>query len=321
MSTWYDAHLVLIQATFVSLLLALSIQVPLRMGVFSFAGVGFYGIGAYTSAIMIIEHGWSAPEAIALGMVFAAVGGFVLSLVVQRLDGIYLGMATIAFDLILSVIVVNAGTTTGGPQGLFGALADLSMLDIVIAVVVVLAIIAWTERGKIGRRIEALREDPALAISMGIKVGRMRRMSFVASGLLGGLAGGVNVVVRTTVTPDDIGFPLVVLALTMIIVGGRRSWLGAVIGAVIFTWLPSFLSFVGTWQNIIYGAIVALAAVWIPGGLVGSATDIFRAVQARRRRAAAPAADSTAAPETGIEASAMAALESLSEQPTAGSTA
>lgn len=297
MNQWYDGHLILIQGTLVNALLALSIQVPLRAGVFSFAGVGFYGIGAYVSAILTIRYGWPALATIGISMVIAAVAGYLLSIVVRKLDGLYLAMATVAFVLILGVVAINGGSLTGGSSGLYGALGDLPiwLIGVMVLSAVLLAVIS--ERGRMGRRIEVVREDPQLAAAMGINVGRVRRMSFVASGLLGACAGGVNALLRSTVSQSDLNFSLVVLALTIIIVGGARSWLGAAIGAIIFTWLPSLLSFVGQWQAIVYGVIVALAAVWVPGGMVGIATERYRSIQAKRRRALAASSATEDSPE------------------------
>ena len=102
MSDWYFANLVLIQATLTGLLLALSVQVPLRMGVFSFAGVGSYGIGAYAAALLVIHQQMPArcrPSASAV--LVTAVIGLVLGLMIARLAGLYLAMATVAFDLII----------------------------------------------------------------------------------------------------------------------------------------------------------------------------------------------------------------------------
>lgn len=313
---WYNAHIILVQGTFVILLLALSIQIPIRMGVFSFAGIGFYGVGEYTSAIVVIRYNWPSYLAIAAGMVLAAAVGLLLGLIVARLSGLYLGMATIAFDLILTVAINNGGTLTGGAGGLYGAIATVKMSLIVVLVVIILVLAALSERGRTGRRIEALREDPQLAVSMGINVRRVQLLSFAVSGMLGALAGGLNALLRSTVSPADLGFSLVVLALTMIIVGGARSWLGAAIGAIIFTWLPSVLSVVGQWQAVIYGAIVALAAVWLPGGLVGLTTDLFRTFTAKRRRQPRLAEP---APAPVAEERELTALEALVADP-AGTT-
>ncbi len=102
-------------------------------------------------------------------------------------------------------------------------------------------LVALSELGRTGRRVNAVREDPELAASIGIQVRRYRLVAFVVSGALGGVAGSLNTLVRSTVAPLDIGFGLIVLALTMIIVGGSLSWKGALLGAVIFTWLPDLL--------------------------------------------------------------------------------
>ncbi|TFV93785.1 branched-chain amino acid ABC transporter permease [Blastococcus sp. CT_GayMR20] len=288
MSTWYYANLVLVQATLTGLLMALSVQVPLRMGVFSFAGVGSYGIGAYAAALMAIHWQLGSLAAIGLAVVLTAVIGLLLGLVIARLAGLYLAMATVAFDLIIGVIAINGGTFTGSSTGLYGVLTDFTMPTMWVLTLIVLGLVVLSEHGKVGRRVHAVRDDQQLAASAGINVRRYRLAAFVVSGALGGLAGALNVMVRTTIGPLDIGFHLIVLALTMIIVGGAMSWKGAVIGAIVFTWLPTFLEFVGEWETLLYGVIVAVAAVLLPRGIHGVFVDITRAIQRRRRKPAAP---------------------------------
>ena len=157
-----------------------------------------------------------------------------------------------------------------------------SIGHIIAITVLVVALLALSERGRLGRRIDAVREDPELASSMGVNVARYRVSSFVISGFIGALGGAINVLLRTTVAPESIGFPLVVLGLTIIIVGGGRSWLGIVIGAVIFTWLPYYLEIVGQYQAIVYGVIVAVAAVYVPGGIYGTVLDLIRKSKAKK---------------------------------------
>lgn len=317
MSLWYGEHVVLIQSTFMSVLFALSIQIPLRFGVFSFAGVGSYGVGAYTTAILVGRYDQGVLPALAGGAVASAIVGYGLALLMRRLDGLYLGMATVAFDLIVSVVATNGGSVTGGSAGLYGILVNLTTLEIALVTIVILAILALTERGSVGRRIEVVREDPALSSALGIDVGRMRLIAFVVSGALGGLAGGINVAMTTTISPSDIDFSLIVLALTMIVVGGARSWLGAVIGAIVFTWLPSLLAFVGDWKGVVYGVIVALVAIWVPGGVVGVATDASRRRSARLRSRSSPvrAAADPRLRLAGVAGPSLAALAADEAQP------
>jgi branched-chain amino acid transport system permease protein len=269
----YEAHVVLIQATMTGLLLALSIQVPMRMGVFSFAGVGAYGIGAYTAGILVLNFHGTVLPAIASAGLLAGVTCLLLGLLVYRLAGLYLAMATVAFDLIIGVVALNGGDLTGGATGLYGVLTNFTMGHLYVVVLAALVAVAFTERGRTGRRVSVVRDDPDLALALGINLRRYRLTAFAASGVLGGVAGATNILARTTISPVDIDFHLIVLALTMIIVGGARSWKGAVMGAVIFTWLPELLASVGRWQEVVYGVIVAAAAVLAPGGLYGLITD------------------------------------------------
>jgi branched-chain amino acid transport system permease protein len=284
MMVFYDSHLVLIQTTLTGLVLALSIQVPLRMGVFSFAGAGSYGFGAYCAAELVIHKNASALEAIGVSVVATAVIGLLLGLVIFRLNGLYLAMSTVAFDLIVGVIALNGGEFTGSSTGLYGVLTDFTMMQMFLLTLLALVLVALSERGRTGRRVNAVRDDPELAASAGINLRRYRLVAFVVSGALGGLSGAMTVLVRSTIGPMDIGFSLIVLALTMIIVGGALSWKGALIGAVIFTWLPDLLTVVGRWQELIYGVIVALAAVFLPRGIHGLLVDVVRWSKRRRRR-------------------------------------
>lgn len=282
---WIDSNDILIQTTMTTLLLALSIQVPLRFGVFSFAGVGAFGVGGYTAAIAMVQYGWSTWPSVALGMLLAGVITFLLGLVVQRLTGLYMGMATIAFTLIVSVVAVNGGDLTGGAMGIFGALGEISLLQIFLVVLGVVALLHLTELSSMGRRVDAVRDDPELANALGIDVVRYWQMSFLVSGLLGGLAGGITTLLRSTITPAEVNFHLVILALTAIVVGGSRSWIGALIGAVIFVWLPTWISFVAEWERVAYGLIVAVAAIYLPAGVLGLAKDAWHRYRTREERA------------------------------------
>ena len=296
MSDWYTSNIILIQQTFTTLLLALSIQIPMRAGVFSFAGVGAFGIGGYTAAIAMLHLGWGTISSIALGVAVPGVVTGLLGLLVQRLNGLYLGMATISFTLIVAVIAVNGGDLTGGASGLFGALGDFGTLEILAVTAAVVLATQVTESGSLGRRVDAVRHDPELANAMGINVGRYRRATFLASGLVGGLAGAITTLLRSTITPAEVNFHLVVLALTVIVVGGTRSWLGVLIGSVVFVWLPTWLGFVSEWEDIIYGVIVALAAIFLPEGLLGVGRQFWH--RARTRGAAVPAAQQSPPTDT-----------------------
>jgi ABC-type branched-subunit amino acid transport system permease subunit len=280
---WVSANIVLIEGTITTLLLALGVQYPMRVGVFSFAGVGLHGIGGYTAGITMTRLGFDTWPAVVMGALVAASAGLLLGLAVYRLNGTYLAMATIAFDLVVVVAAGNLTGLTGGHTGLYGAFGQIELWHVLLIAVVVVAAFACSETGGVSRRIEAVHDDPALAASMGVNVALYRLTSFVVSGLVAGLGGALLVLIRTTVTPEAFGFQLVVVALTVVVVGGSRSWAGVLSGAVIFTWLPDIIAFAGQWRAVVYGLIVAAAAIYIPGGIWGSVLRARRHLILRSR--------------------------------------
>jgi branched-chain amino acid transport system permease protein len=148
------------------------------------------------------------------------------------------------------------------------------------------------EHGTMGRTLETIREDEQLAQSFAVDAGRYRRFAFVISSMLGGLAGAYHALVFNTVSPGDAGFNLIVLALTMVIIGGFGSWVGALAGAILIAWLPLKLESLSEWWYAIYGGIMIVMATFIPGGLYGVARQLGRRSRAllRRRRPAAAGA-------------------------------
>jgi len=285
MIDWYASNTTLIQNCMIAILLALSVQVVMRIGVLSLAGIGFYGLSEYLTANLVIRDVVPAEVAILASLVVCGIGAFVLSLFLGRVRGLYLAMVTLAFVLILNVVAINGGKWTGGANGLFGVPFAVTTAHIVVVCLIGILVVWATERGAIGRACEALRTDELLATSMGIEVRKYHRANLVLSGLLGGAAGGLNVLNLGAVGPFDAGFGLAVTTLTMVIVGGRRSWLGAVIGAVLITWLPTVLSFLeGEMRNIASGALVIVMATLVPDGLLGLLTSQIRRLRAAVRR-------------------------------------
>lgn len=281
MMSWYASNAVVIEATMTTLLLALSIQLPLRVGVFSFAGVGCFGIGGYTAAIAMTRFDMDAWPAIIVGTVLAGIACYLLGLIVQKLNGLYLAMATVAFTLIVAVVATNGGQFTGGASGIFGAVGGLSNWQVFVLLAIVIAVLAFSELGSMGRKVDTVREDPELAASLGINVTRYRQMTFLASGIIGGLAGSVTTLLRSTITPAEVNFHLIVTALTVIIIGGFGSWIGALIGAVFVTWLPTLVQGLAEWEPLIYGALVVLAAIFLPGGVLGVIKDLLYKIRSR----------------------------------------
>ncbi len=302
-SSWYANNETLIQEILIYALLAFSIQVALRSGIFSLAGVGFYAIGSYAAGLLVKEQAWPTALAVIAAVLLCALLGWALSVLLVRLRDLYLALATVAFDLMVGVVALNWSSLTGGPLGTVGIPISVTTLTIFITVLGAAAMLALMQRGTIGRTLVAVREDEQLARSLSVNVRRYRELAFVISSMLGALAGAYHALLFTDIQATDAGFELIVLALTMVVIGGFGSWTGALLGAILLTWIPIELTSIGQWWDAVYGAMMIVVATFIPGGLISLVTIAGRASRGRARpsllrrgsAAAAPPASSSGA--------------------------
>jgi branched-chain amino acid transport system permease protein len=267
-------------------------------GVISFGHVSFVAAGAYLAGLVTLDpetKGFTTPELFAplkhaqLGLVpslalAAGVGAayaLVVGLPLMRLSGLPAGSATFAvlgftYNVLSYWGKIGPGvqTLTGVPEVGTGGIA---------AGVAIVVVVAWLyQRSRFGRQLRAPREDPAAARASGISVYRQRLLSFVISGALAGLAGGLYVHELGLITPDLFYLDLTFVTLAMLVFGGVGSLWGAVIGALAISALNSFLGdaentvdvgFHLTLPNgtrlVTVGAVMALVLILRPTGLTG----------------------------------------------------
>lgn len=294
LQTWLSNNETLLSTFLTAYILGLSIQVVLRAGVFSLASAGTWGIGAYATAYLTTrDYPWF--QAVMIAILLSVAVSAVLAVLFGRLSRLYLGMATIAFDLLVVSTAFTWDSVTGGALGLYGIPRDVGpgtvLVFAIVATVVTTTLQAWAG----GRGVDVLRVDPTLASTIGIDVRSFRRRVIVLSGALGGVAGALSSLVFGVLAPGDAGFPLVILGLTMVVLGGKRSWIGVAIGAVVVTWLPQWLTFVSEWRDLVYGALIVVMVIFAPNGITGI---IDRLVHAVRARHSGPGASSSQQPVT-----------------------
>lgn len=277
LSNFYTHNLTLVQATLMSMVLAASLQVALRAGVFSLASVGYWGVGAYAAGILARDAGTGPVVAIVAALAICGLTAYPLARLLVRLRGLYMAMATVAFDLVVIVIALNLKSLTGGPLGLPGVPVLLSTWQLTLIVAAVALLLSQLERGAVGRWISVASHDEELAAGLGIDVRRLHARVFVLSAVLGGLAGSLNALLFNNVSTDQFGFGLIVLALTMAVVGGMGSWVGSYVGAVVVLWLPEVLRFLSTWRNLVFGVLLIIVISRMPEGLLGSLRTMTRA--------------------------------------------
>jgi branched-chain amino acid transport system permease protein len=254
-------------------------------GQFSFATGAFYGIGAYTAAIMTRDL--STPFWINLpaGAVVSGVFGLLLGIPALRLKGHFLAIVTIAFQTIVYLVISQWTSFTGGQVGLqmanigevklFGTpLFEITTLrDYYYLTVVVTAIgvfVAWRlVASRLGAEWIAIRDDETLASAVGLDATRGKLTAFVASAALAGVAGALTAYSLRGVTPDDYTIWISATVAAMMVIGGRGTFIGPIIGAVFLIVLPEFLGRFAEYKLLLYGVMLVVAITFAPEGLVG----------------------------------------------------
>ena len=252
-------------------------------GQFSLGHSAFYGIGAYTTAIMMSR--WGVPYFLTLpaaGAVCFGVG-FLFGLPALRLQGLYLALATFALAIAMPQILKFHPLEgfTGGVQGLvidkpdppFGLPidADQWLYYFTLAVLLVLfASAASLVRSRSGRALMAIRDNPIAATAMGIHTALYKTLAFGVSALFTGVAGALGAIVVQFVAPDSFSFLLSISFLVGLVIGGVGSIPGCLIGGLFVLYIPNIAESISTGlAGVIYGVILLLVIFVMPAGAAG----------------------------------------------------
>ncbi|MGH8798475.1 MAG: branched-chain amino acid ABC transporter permease [Caldimonas sp.] len=251
------------------------------VGLLSFGHAAFYGMGAYVTAWTAKAWGLDAVVSIALGGGAGAVLGLCLGYLAIRSRGIYFAMITLALAQMVYFVFLQAPYTGGedGLQGvprgkLFGLIGlnnDLVLYFIVLAVfVAVFLFVIRVVHSPYGQVLKAIRENEPRAISLGYDVARYKLLAFVLSTALAGLAGSMKTLVLGFASLSDAHWAMSGEVILMTLLGGMGTFAGPVLGAFTIIGLQNFLSDrVGSWINVIIGAIFVVCVVAFRRGFVG----------------------------------------------------
>ena len=247
-------------------------------GQISLGHAGFIGIGAYASAALTTHYGWSPLAAMGAGAVAAGLLAFLVARPIFKLKGHYLAMATLGLGIIISIIVRNEASLTGGPDGmpvpafaLFGAeLSGERQWYWVVAGLLLFSL--WASINLIdspfGRALRALHGSEVASQVVGVDVTRYKVAIFVISAVFASLMGSVTAHYVGFVTPNVADFFHSIELVTMVVVGGMASIFGSVVGAVLLTALPQALASFEGWETVVFGSILMFCMIFMPRGLV-----------------------------------------------------
>jgi branched-chain amino acid transport system permease protein len=258
----------------------------------------FYAIGAYTAAILMDKAGLPYWATIPIAGAVCGVFGFLFGLPALRLEGLYLALATFALGVAMPQILKHKSIEewTGGVQGIvilkpdppagLPLSQDQWLYFFTLAWVIVAFFIGWNLlRGRIGRAMIAIRDQPIAAKAMGVDTAMVKSLTFGVSALYTGIAGALGAIAIQFVAPDSFNIFLSITLLTGVVIGGLASISGAFFGALFIQFVPNIadkLSKAAPWA--IYGVILILFMYLMPAGVAG----FLRLARARwiRRRAA-----------------------------------
>lgn len=268
-------------------LLAMSQYVVLRAGVFSLGTAGFAALGAYGTALLITKAGWPPVAAILAGTLLGTIASALLALPLSRLRGVFQAVATLALVQIVLSANQNWVSLTNGALGVNGIPKVASTPILLAIVVVVVFLLVAMGRYSIGRAWDVIREDETVAVSLGISVPYYHRIAFIISGALAGLGGALQATSSYAITPNEFGFSMLVAALTMVVLGGRTTVWGALVGAAILTSLPELFRVFADYRNVVQGILLMLVIVYLPRGVADTVMGRLRDRRLRRATLAA----------------------------------
>jgi branched-chain amino acid transport system permease protein len=291
----------------IGVILALGLQLLVGMaGLLSLGQAAFYGVGAYVSAVLTLHFGLPFLLAFVVAGLAAALASLLLVPIV-RLQGSSLAVATLGFNIIVYLVLLNEEWATGGSFGMMNVPAprifgyvftserSMYFLCLLVAALVYLAMERLVN-SRFGRALKAIAGDEEAARACGIAVNRYKSKCFLVAAFAAGIAGSLYAHLARYLNPNDFTFTKSIDILIMVVIGGLGSMPGAVIGALIVVLAPEYLRASGELRLILFGALVVVLMGFSRGGVAGLAT-----VLARRLMPAGRAPPSSFAASKGVE--------------------
>jgi branched-chain amino acid transport system permease protein len=280
-------------------MLALALNLLLGYaGQISLGQAGFFGLGAYISGILTATHGLNPWLAMAIAAAIVTFLAFLVGFPILKLKGHYLAMATLGLGIIIYIVFNEAVDHTGGPSGLSG-IPNLSLAGITFDSDLKNYYLIWTMtlismglalnlvHSRIGRALRAIHDSEVAARVMGVNARLLKVQIFALSAGLSAVAGSLYAHTMTFVAPASFGFNFSVELVTMVIIGGLASIYGSLLGAALLTVLPELLRAFQDYDIIVYGLLLIVMTMYMPGGLVKGVPRLFAAVRNKLKRSPA----------------------------------
>jgi branched-chain amino acid transport system permease protein len=258
-------------------------------GYVSFGHAAYFGIGGYTSAIMVMKFGAPFWLSLPLAALLAGVIGYLISKPSFRLTGTYFAIGTLAFAEIVSIIFTNWESVTGGVYGLIGVPALFPNLKLyfyfVYAFLIIIGFIIYRlAASPVGKALIATKENENLAQSIGIDILRMKQFVFTLSCVIAGFGGALLVHLVGFASPLSFTVNTSLELIVIIIIGGAGTLIGPVFGAFFLLILSQYLATFTELRLMIYGLVLILVIKYFPGGIVGGIKRLATSMKKKGRK-------------------------------------
>jgi branched-chain amino acid transport system permease protein len=254
----------------------------------AFGQAGFLMVGGYTNAILCVNYHWDPFAALLVGIVIAMALAYVVARPILKLRGFVLAMVSLALQLVLIVIALEAVPITGGALGTQGV-PKFAIFGISVANEIAFYYVAWViaficvgiglniDRSRIGRALKAIAASETAAGSVGIDIVKYKVQMFVISAGMASAAGSLGAHYLRAMDPNVYGFAYSLNLLTAVIIGGLTSVWGGALGATAITVLRELLRSLSLplWEAVIMGTLTVVVLIAFPGGLAGAIGTMF----------------------------------------------
>lgn len=285
----YYIHLISLSLIWVVMTQGLNIIQGLT-GYVSIGQASFFGIGAYTSALLSINFGMNFWLAAIIGILASALAGLIIGYPSLRTKGHYFSIITLAFCFVIFSLMGTLKDLTGGTSGLpnipqpeFFAFLGLSKRHGYYLFVLIFAVLATLfayklKNSKYGRAFLIIRENEELAQAVGISLVKFKLLSFVISATMGGIAGVLYAHFAQFINPTSFSTDYSMNAILAIIMGGSGTIVGPVVGAFLLQFLPELLRMADAFRNIIYAILLIIITIFMPKGISYAIKRLFEII-------------------------------------------
>jgi branched-chain amino acid transport system permease protein len=286
----YVMHIIIFSGIYIIFALSYDIVVG-YLGMLSLAHPAFYGVGGYTSVLLVMKLDVPYIIALPIAGIMALLVALVVGFPALRLSYHSFAIVTLAFTLIMKAVWMNWVSLTNGPMGIpgvprptidipfLGAIHVETLTDyyyfILILVIITCLFIYLMIHSRVGRALLSVRENEVLAETLGVNAFKYRMIAFAIGAFFAGLAGSFTAHYITFMGPEFTDFYYITMLLIMVILGGSGTIHGVIIGAIAFTFIPEYLRITPEFRDVIYGFVLLMTIIFMPGGIGGKINEIL----------------------------------------------